>query len=88
MKTTIFYKVTFLAFFVGKFFNDNVKIYFTCQLFLDRKYGKISQPQGANTKSYLNLDQFYFRKTPLTGSDGITHRPNRSRPRAPSNSFL
>jgi len=34
MKTTIFYTVTFLAFFSDKFLYGNVKIYSICQLLL------------------------------------------------------
>jgi len=58
MKTTLFYKVTLLAFFNGILLNGNVKSYFTCQLLLHRQYCKISQSQGAHTRSYVILDQF------------------------------
>jgi len=50
MKTTIFCTVTFFA----QFFNGNVKIYIVRQLLLYRQCGKISQPQGAHTRSAMS----------------------------------
>ena len=51
MKTTIVCTVTFLAFLLANSFSGNVKIYFICQLLLYRQCVKISQLQGAHTKS-------------------------------------
>jgi len=54
MKTTIFYTVAFLAFLLA---NSSMALAmselqcFICQLLLYREYGKISQPQGAHTRS-------------------------------------
>ena len=47
-----------MAFFIGTFFNGNVKSYFTCQLLLYRQFCKSSQTQGAHTRSYVILDHF------------------------------
>jgi len=52
MKTTIFYTVAFLAFSLANSSMAMSKLqYFFCQLLLYREYGKISQPQGAHTRS-------------------------------------
>ena len=68
MKTTIIYTVTFLAFSLA---NSSMAMsnLFICQQFLCRQCGKISQPQGAHTRSQLILDQLYLRKTRLTGGN-------------------
>jgi len=44
--------------FVGRFFNGDVKFYVKGQLLLYRQCSKISQPQGARTRSYVIFDQF------------------------------
>jgi len=43
--------MNFSCLFVGKLFGGNVKIYSICQWLLYREDGKISQPQGAHTRS-------------------------------------
>jgi len=52
MKATIFYTVAFLAFLLANSSMAMSKLqYFICQLLLYGEYGKISQPQGAHTRS-------------------------------------
>jgi len=51
MKTTIFYAVTFLAFLLTNSSVAVSKFNSVCQLLLYRQCGKISQLQGAHTRS-------------------------------------
>jgi len=61
MKTTIFYTVTFRAFLLA---NSSMAMskFIIFPLLLYRQCGKISQSQGARTRSYAFLISFSFEK--------------------------